>query len=137
MQIDSDASALQAALVGEVHFSRTSPILRIFDEGLARAFYVDFLGFTWDWEHRFEDNSPLYAQVSRAGLTLHLSGHHGDASPGATVSVATHGVRRYQQALAAKGYSHARPGLQKQPWGLEMTVTDPFGNRLRFVEDGA
>ncbi len=25
------------------------PILRIFDEAKARAFYVDFLGFTVDW----------------------------------------------------------------------------------------
>ena len=137
MQPDPDAGAVRAALVGEVHFSRTSPILRIFDEALARAFYVDFLEFAWDWEHRFGDDLPLYAQVSRAGLSLHLSGHHGDASPCATVAVATHGVRRFQQELAAKGHRHARPGLEKQPWGLEMTVTDPFGNRLRFVEAGA
>jgi hypothetical protein len=27
-----------------------------------------------------------------------------------------------------------RPGVEKVGWGLEMTVTDPFGNRLRFCE---
>lgn len=41
-------------------------ILRIFDEQKARAFYVDFLGFRVDWEHRFEPALPLYLQVSRA-----------------------------------------------------------------------
>ena len=63
------------------------PILRIFSVEKAKEFYLGFLGFTWDWEHRFGDNFPLYAQVSRAGLSLHLSGHHGDASPGSTAFV--------------------------------------------------
>jgi len=35
------------------------PILRIFDETKAREFYVDFLGFKVDWEHRFELETPL------------------------------------------------------------------------------
>jgi hypothetical protein len=42
-----------------------TPILRIFDEAKAREFYVEFLGFKIDWEHRFGENSPLYMQVSR------------------------------------------------------------------------
>ena len=41
-------------------FGKTTPILRIFDEAKAREFYVDFLGFTVDWDHRFEANTPLY-----------------------------------------------------------------------------
>src|SRR3546814_734157 len=61
-----------------VLFERTTPILRIFDEAKAREFYFGYLGFTADWEHRFGENFPLYMQVSRAGLTLHLSEHHGD-----------------------------------------------------------
>ena len=34
---------------------RTIPLIRIFDEAKARAFYVDWLGFSVDWEHRFEE----------------------------------------------------------------------------------
>ncbi len=45
--------------------SGITPILRIFDEAKAREFYVDFLGFSVDWEHRFGDNFPQYMQVSR------------------------------------------------------------------------
>lgn len=29
------------------------PIFRIFDVAKAREFYVDYLGMTVDWEHRF------------------------------------------------------------------------------------
>ena len=49
-----------------VEFQSVVPILRIFSVEKAREFYVDFLGFTWDWEHRFDDDAPLYAQVSRS-----------------------------------------------------------------------
>ena len=44
--------------------SQVIPIFRIFDVGKAKEFYVDYLGFTVDWEHHFEDNTPLYMQVS-------------------------------------------------------------------------
>ncbi|MEO6018053.1 MAG: glyoxalase superfamily protein, partial [Polaromonas sp.] len=64
------------------------PILRIFDEARAREFYVGFLGFKVDWEHRFEPALPLYLQVSRDGCVIHLSEHHGDCSPGAAMRIA-------------------------------------------------
>ena len=48
-------------------FGITTPILRIFDEAKAKEFYVDFLGFKVDWEHRFEEGLPLYMQISRDG----------------------------------------------------------------------
>jgi ribosomal-protein-alanine N-acetyltransferase len=66
---------------------------------------------------------------------LHLSEHHGDACPGACVFVQMHGVADLHGELAARDYPYARPRLEAQPWGLtELTVTDPFGNRLRFAE---
>ena len=117
-----------------VSFEKTTPILRIFEEGKAKEFYLGFLGFTLDWEHRFGDNFPLYAQVSRSGLTLHLSEHHGDASPGATVFVTMSGVREFQEELSEKDYTYMKPGIEDQPWGAVLTVTDPFSNRIRFCE---
>ncbi|MCS4241047.1 catechol 2,3-dioxygenase-like lactoylglutathione lyase family enzyme [Rhizobium sp. BIGb0125] len=117
-----------------ISFQRTCPIIRIFDEDKAREFYVDFLGFQLDWEHRFGDNFPLYMQVSRAGLVLHLSGHHGDASPGSNTFVVMKGVQAYQKELIAKDYTYMKPGVETLPWGLQMEVTDPFSNRIRFCE---
>jgi uncharacterized glyoxalase superfamily protein PhnB len=112
------------------------PVLRIFSIEKAREFYVDFLGFTWDWEHRFSDNSPLYAQVSRGKVLLHLSEHHGDGSPGAGVMVFMTGIDDYHRELAAKNYRYYRPGVEDAPWGARiMKVRDPFHNHLTFAED--
>ncbi|MFD0985530.1 glyoxalase superfamily protein [Methyloligella solikamskensis] len=120
-----------------IRFTETCPVLRIFDEDKAKEFYVEFLGFTLDWEHRFGDDFPLYAQVSRAGLTLHLSGHHGDGTPGSGVFVRMQGVRDFQAELIAKNYRHMKPGLEEAPWGLVTSVTDPFNNRIHFCESEA
>ena len=115
-------------------FGRTTPILRIFDEAKAREFYVNFLGFKIDWEHRFEPGLPLYMQVSRDGCVLHLSEHYGDASPGAAMRIDSTELDRFHAELAAKHYRYARPGIEQTPWGTkDMSVKDPFGNRLIFT----
>lgn len=114
---------------------RVVPILRIFSVDKAKEFYLDFLGFTLDWEHRFETDLPLYMQVSRGGLSLHLSEHHGDGCPGSTVFVEIRNVDDFQRELIAKQYSYLRPGVEPGPGSLRtMEVTDPFGNRIRFSE---
>jgi hypothetical protein len=120
---------------GTVELQQTIPILRIFDIVKAKEFYLDFLGFGIDWEHRFGDNFPLYAQVSRSAVVLHLSEHHGDACPGAAVLIQMHGIEEYHRELAAKDYRYAKPGIEQAPWNARvMSVTDPFGNRLSFNE---
>jgi catechol 2,3-dioxygenase-like lactoylglutathione lyase family enzyme len=128
-----------SATIGEAEgaawrFEPPAPIIRIFDEARARDFYLGFLGMTLDWEHRFEAGMPLYCQVSRGALKLHLSEHSGDASPGANMLVYMTGVEAWQKELVGKNYKYNRPGLQRQDWGLECEVIDPFGNRIRFLE---
>ena len=116
-------------------FGRVVPVLRSFDEAKAREFYLDWLGFTVDWEHRFAPDLPLYQQVSRGALLLHLSEHHGDATPGSQVRVEVTGVRALHAELDARHYRNNRPGLVTPPWGgLELTVVDPCGNRITFAE---
>lgn len=114
--------------------ARAVPVLRIFAEDLARAFYVDWLGFAVDWEHRFHAGAPLYMQVTRSGVTLHLSEHHGDACPGSTVFVPVEGLDALHAELGAKSYRYARPGIEPVDWGRQMRIADPFGNTLRFTE---
>jgi uncharacterized glyoxalase superfamily protein PhnB len=111
------------------------PILRIFDEAKAKEFYVTFLGFTVDWEHRFDPGAPLYMQLSKDGCVIQLSEHYGDCSPGAAVRIETTELDNYQQELAAKHYKYARPGPPREtPWGTrELAIHDPFGNRLVFA----
>ncbi|WP_414450804.1 glyoxalase superfamily protein [Burkholderia sp. 22PA0099] len=110
------------------------PVLRSFSEAKAREFYVDFLGFAVLWEHRFEPGLPLYMALKRGDLELHVSEHHGDATPGSTVFVPMAGIDALHAELIAKHYGFARPGIETQAWGRELTVADPFGNRLRFTE---
>jgi len=110
------------------------PILRIFSVDKAKEFYLDFLGFTLDWEHRFEEGAPLYAQIRRSGLVLHLSEHYGDATPGSTVFVPMEDIDALHRELQGKQYPYARPGVDDLDWGRQLQVADPFGNRLRFCE---
>ncbi|AXP06913.1 MULTISPECIES: glyoxalase superfamily protein [Pseudomonas] len=115
-------------------FGKTTPILRIFDEAKALAFYVDFLGFTVDWQHRFGNDFPLYLQVSRGDCVLHLSEHHGDCTPGSALRIETDELEAFQQQLQAKQYRYAHPQIQAMPWGSQdMAISDPFGNRLVFT----
>lgn len=118
-----------------MEFKPPQPIFRMFDEAKAREFYIDFLGFEVDWEHRFHDGAPLYMQLHLGGAVLHLSEHHGDATPGSAIRIESGQLKAYHAGLQAKGYKYANPGLEDQDWGCrELRVTDPFGNRLVFFE---
>ncbi len=118
-----------------ISFERTVPILRMFSVEKAKEFYLGFLGFQIDWEHRFDDAAPLYMQISRANAALQLSEHYGDGTPGSAVYFYMKGIEELHRELLAKNYRHARPGFHEQPWGMiEMMIDDPFGNKLRFGE---
>jgi ribosomal-protein-alanine N-acetyltransferase len=111
------------------------PIVRIFSVEKAREFYVDYLGCKVDFEHRFDEKAPLYMQVSRNGLVLHLSEHYGDGSPGTSFKVNVTGVRELHAELSAKDYRYWRPGLHETFYGmLQLKMLDPFGNQL-FLEE--
>jgi catechol 2,3-dioxygenase-like lactoylglutathione lyase family enzyme len=119
-----------------VKFAAPIPILRIFDEAKAREFYIDWLGFQIDFEHRFRPGMPLYMGISRDGCRLHLSEHHGDGTPGAFLRILVDDLEAYQEQLLAKNYKYARPGLHDQEWGTrEMPVGDGFGNKLIFYRE--
>jgi catechol 2,3-dioxygenase-like lactoylglutathione lyase family enzyme len=114
---------------------RVIPILRIFSIEKAREFYLDYAGFHLDWEHRYEPHMPLYMQVSRDGLVLHLSEHYGDGSPGTRFQVDFEGVRELHGELAAKNYSYWRPGITETFWGTDqLNLLDPFGNKISLCE---
>ena len=118
-----------------IEFLETVPLLRIFDVAKAKEFYVGFLGFRIDWEHRFDEVAPIYMQVSRGALVLHLTEHHGDCCPGSTVFVRMRGVDDFHREISAKGYGYLRPGVEETfHRSRGMQVIDPFGNRIRFDE---
>ncbi len=118
-----------------IKVSRTVPILRMFDVKRTKDFYLRFLGFNLDWEHRFKPRAPLYMQVSRNGAVLHLSEHHGDSVPGGAVFIDIIGLDQLHREITAKHYKYYRPGIDEAPWDARvMSVIDPSGNRIRFNE---
>lgn len=115
------------------------PIIRIFDENLARGFYVDFLGFQIDWEHRFSEGMPLYMQIARGACVIHLSEHSEDATPGSSIRIEVEDIGAHCAQLRAANSPHCKPGKPRDmPWGLtEIRIADPFGNHLIFYQTTA
>ncbi|EOQ29135.1 glyoxalase superfamily protein [Bacillus cereus group sp. RP37] len=113
-----------------------TPIFRIFDVEKAKLFYLDFLGFKMDWEHRYEEHMPLYMQISLHDAVIHLSEHHGDASPGGAIRVKIEDLKSYYAILSSKDYAYSKPDIESTPWDtMELTVIDPFSNRIIFYEE--
>lgn len=113
----------------------STPILRIYNIEKAKDFYIGFLEYTVDWEHRFEENLPIYMQISNGNCVLHLSEHHADSTPGAALRIEVENIKELQFKLLAKNYKYSRPGIENPSWNLlELTVYDPFSNRLVFYE---
>ncbi|MFB5661152.1 glyoxalase superfamily protein [Alteribacillus sp. HJP-4] len=111
------------------------PVFRIFDVAKAKEFYLNFLGFEVDWEHKFEEDLPLYMQISHGSCKIHLSENHGDACPGSSVRIEVENLSSFHENLWAKQYKFARPGMESTPWDTrEVRVGDPFGNRIIFYE---
>ena len=104
------------------------PLLRIFDTGKALEFYRDFLGFEVAWEHRFQDHAPLYAEVVRDGVRLHLTEHHGDAS------ARCRGDRRDRRRAGLPARAR-REGLRLRASGRGAGGVGPGGDRHRPVPE--
>ena len=114
------------------------PVLRIFDEEKAREFYLNFLGMRLDWAHRFETNFPLYMQVSRDNLVLHLSEHSGDCSPGAKILINVDDIDTLFKEIRDSDYKYSKPEIATAAWGDRVfEVVDPFSNKLLFNESRA
>ena len=115
-----------------------TPVFHISDYASALDFYVGWLGFNIDWEDHADD-APMYVQVSRGDVVLHLSKYPTDGSPGAKARAEIRGLPAYHHQLLSKESLHLRPVLEPAYWNervLEMEVIDPFGNRIVFCEPG-
>ena len=114
------------------------PVLRIFGYQQAIDFYIHWLGFSIDWEHRFEEGAPVYLQVSRGDVVLHLSDHSGDGTPGTHVFIDDfEDLAVYHMELLEKRYKYNRPGINVPFYdenALEVKLNDPFHNLLILTQ---
>jgi len=100
------------------------PIFRVSD-GYETAKWYARLGFSVVGEHRFAPELPLYLFLERNGVQLHLSEHTGDATPGTLVYFWVDDVDSVASEFDGE--------VQEQPWGRELELVDPDGNRLRVA----
>src|SRR6266496_48870 len=109
------------------------PIHRIFDEGKAREFYVDFLGFKVDWEHRSSPAFPCTCRSPRTGASCTCPGTMATA-----VLVRRCGLSKRPrrvprrtgiEALRVRSTRNRTSAMDTR----HMSVKDPFGNRLTFT----
>src|SRR5258708_31129722 len=79
-------SSPSAPAPGDVQVLSVVPVLRMYDVRATIRFYTEYLGCSLDWQDG-EGDRPVYLQVSRDGMRLHLSSHHDDGTPGTAVLV--------------------------------------------------
>lgn len=102
------------------------PVLRVTDAERAVRWY-EALGYVKEWEHQFEPGLPWFVSIVRSGgARLYLSEHAGDATPDTLVHLVVDDLDRLAAAMGQEPIA--------QPWGRELHVTDPDGNRLRIGE---
>ena len=99
------------------------PVLHVADAAAAIAWY-ERLGFTKQWEYRFDPDSPAFVSITCGGARLFLSEHRGDARPDTLVGL-------YVSDVDAVVAEFGRP-TGDPPYGCELELRDPDGNRLRI-----
>ncbi|HET6279824.1 MAG TPA: glyoxalase superfamily protein [Polyangia bacterium] len=108
------------------------PTLRITSYPKSRAFYVDGLGFSIDWEHRFEPHLPVFMQVSRDDMAFFLTEHAGDCPPGGLIHLYVADVDKWFEEFLARGVPVREPPNEGLPSLRSMSIVDPDGNRIQF-----
>jgi catechol 2,3-dioxygenase-like lactoylglutathione lyase family enzyme len=99
------------------------PVLRVADAAAAVTWYGR-LGFTEEWGHRFEPSMPAFVSVACGRSRLFLSEHQGDARPGTLIHLVVGDI----DAVVAE---FGQPAGET-PYGCEIELHDPDGNRLRI-----
>lgn len=99
--------------------------MRVADAEASVAYY-ERLGFLKEWEHRFEPHFPAFVSIARGVARIYLSEHTGDATPNTLLYIR----HSHLDDVAAEFDAE----IETAPWGRELELTDPDGNRLRISE---
>jgi uncharacterized glyoxalase superfamily protein PhnB len=110
------------------------PTFRITDYKKAIDFYVDFLEFSIDWKHRFAETEPVYMQISKNGLVLHLT-ENKRFKTGVIIFVETKGIEEFYATIKNNKSEKLNTDITTTNWNTkQLEIEDPFGNLLRFNE---
>jgi hypothetical protein len=114
------------------NMTRVRPVIGVATYDEAIAHYVDFLGFTVDWEWREAPGRPAIVAISRDGVEMHLV--EGDEHPpNSWFQVHMEDIQTLADELNAK-----RPGSVEieggAPYVQQILLKDPFGNLIVFEQ---
>lgn len=112
---------------------RVIPALRMTQYARSKEFYVEKLGFTLEWEHRFGPSMPVFCAIARDGMRIYLSEHRGDCEVGGLVHFLIDSVDAWHEEFRRRGV-HASEAPNDSLGFRNMTIKDPDGNQLRFME---
>jgi len=99
------------------------PILRVRDIASSVAWF-ERLGYSKEWEHRFEPTFPAFVSMGRGGgARIFLSEHAGDGGPNTLIYLRVTDVEPVAREFNAP--------IVDQPWAREVHLVDPDGNRVR------
>lgn len=112
-------------------FSSPRPAMRIDSYDAAVAHYIDWLGFTLDWEWREAEGQPVIMSLSRDDFQFFLSEYQ-EYTAGTQIHLRVKNLEAYAEEL-----NERRPGAAEvtvaPPYEFpNMTIADPFGNTLHF-----
>lgn len=114
-----------------------TPIFQITDYAQAVAFYIDWLGFSLDWEDGPTADGVRYLQISRSSLVLHLTNAPRESRPGSRAIAEFTGLIAFHRLLRQKESHFTTPPLQKTTWHdkvMQLELFDPAGNCLVLAE---
>ena len=110
----------------------TISTFRVGDARSSESYYRDQLGFATTWQHDPGEGFPVFVEVSRDQVAIHLSEHEGDGAFGAQLYVKVDDAKALHEELAGRGAKIIEP-LQDSEWGhMIFVVEDLDGNVLRF-----
>ena len=108
------------------------PILWTADARKSLQFYCDVLGFSKDWEHQNGEGFPLYIQVSRGSVGLHLS-EHGDGDYHSHLAISVPDVDAVYAEFTRRGLETNGPPEDRDYGVRDFTFSDPDGHRFVFT----
>ncbi|GAB3674248.1 hypothetical protein GCM10027594_35410 [Hymenobacter agri] len=114
-----------------------TPVFQMTDYPQTLAFYVDWLGFSIDWEDGPATDGARYLQISRSSIVLHLTTARHESCAGSRAIAEFSGLLAFHRLLQQKQSGFPMPELQKTSWHdrvMQLELFDPAGNCLVLAE---
>ena len=109
------------------------PVLPVEDLDVAKNFYVNQLGFSLDWEARFDSPNEGLLGVQRGGMKITLDCPMSGHGRNACVSLIVESADQYYEEWANRGVAMKRPPKNEEWNARTFGVTDPFGNTIFVI----